>query len=69
MSPARHRTSNPELVMLQAEATYTRERYQLYGARPYGSRPTDASRLQKLKVASQRAEARLRRAKTVPSNN
>lgn len=55
--------------MLEAEATYRRERYQLYRARTYSSRPSDPAELQLLKVASQRAEARLRRAKTVPGNN
>jgi CRISPR/Cas system-associated protein Csm6 len=69
MNPPGQEALSPEILRLQAEATYARERYQLYRARAHGSRPTDASRMRALKVAFQRAEARLRRAKSTPSNN
>lgn len=51
-----------DLPRLEAEATYARERYQLYKAKAYGLRPTSASRLRELERASQRADRRLRRA-------
>ena len=57
------------LVRLQADARYARERFQLYRARVHGSRATDPTRLRELERTCQRAEARLRRAKTVPENN
>ena len=69
MSRARDRTSNSAFLMLEAEATYARERHQLYRARAHASRPTNTSQLRRLKVRSERAEARLSRAKTVPCNN
>lgn len=48
---------------LEAEDRYRRERYALYRAKVYGPRPTSAARLLELKLASERAEARLRRAR------
>jgi hypothetical protein len=48
---------------LEAEDRYGRERYALYRAKVYGPRPTSAARLRELKLASERAEARLRRAR------
>jgi hypothetical protein len=48
---------------LEAEDRYRRERYALYRAKVYGPRPTSAARLRELKLASERAEARLRRAR------
>jgi hypothetical protein len=48
---------------LEAEDRHRRERYDLYRAKVYGPRPTSAARLRELKLASERAEARLRRAR------
>jgi hypothetical protein len=47
---------------LLAEARYHRHRFDLYRAKAYGSRPTTLRRLRELELASQAAEARLRRA-------
>jgi hypothetical protein len=62
-------TSDDELVRLEAEARYARERFQLYKARSLSRRPSDGSRLRDLERTYRRADIRLRRAKTVPSNN
>ena len=51
------------LVMLEAEARYARERYELYRARAYGPRLTSASRLRELERKSKFAESRLNRAR------
>jgi hypothetical protein len=48
---------------LQAEARYARERFRLYQARAYGSRPTSPSRLRELERVADGAEARLRSAR------
>lgn len=50
------------LVDLEAEARYARERYQLYRAKAYGPRPSNASRLRELERASTLAAERLERA-------
>jgi hypothetical protein len=47
---------------LQAEASYHRQRYDLYRAKMYGPRPTTMPRLRELQRAHQGADARLRRA-------
>jgi hypothetical protein len=47
---------------LRMEARYRRERYDLYRAKMYGSRPTTVARLRELERAHQGADARLRRA-------
>jgi len=47
---------------LRVEARYHRERYDLYKAKMYGSRPTSIARLRELERAHLGAEARLRRA-------
>jgi hypothetical protein len=47
---------------LQDEARYHRERYDLYKAKAYGSRPTSASRLADLERRHRGADARLRQA-------
>jgi hypothetical protein len=52
----------PQLEELRAEARYHRERYDLYRAKMYGSRPTTMTRLRELERAHQGADARLRRA-------
>ena len=47
---------------LRSDARYARERYDLYRAKMYGSRPTSMTRLRELERASQAAEARLHHA-------
>lgn len=46
--------------MLEAEARYARERYQLYKAKAYGPRATSPTRLRELERAWRLAESRLR---------
>lgn len=58
-----------ELVRLEAEARFARERFRLYKARTVGRRPSNAARLRELENISRRADTRLRRAKTVPNHN
>jgi hypothetical protein len=58
-----------ELARLEAEARYARERYQLYRAKAYGPSATSPTRLRELDRDRGRAEARLRRARTVPEHN
>jgi hypothetical protein len=53
---------SPRIEDLRAEASYHRERYDLYRAKMYGMRPTSIARLRELERAQQGAEARLRRA-------
>jgi hypothetical protein len=45
---------------LRAQATYARDRYQLYKAKTYGQQPTSPARLRELQRAYEQAEARLR---------
>ena len=66
---SRAETPTAELLRLQAEARYASERYRLYKARAYGGRPTSAPRMREFESSCKRAEARLRRAKTIPDNN
>jgi hypothetical protein len=47
---------------MKAEARYHRERYDLYVAKGYGSRPTSPVRLRELERRSQGADSRLRAA-------
>ena len=47
------------LADLEAEARYSRERYDLYRARVYGPRATSDARLRELKRDSDRASERL----------
>lgn len=61
--PADH--TSVDLRTLEAEATYARERHQLYRAKGYGPRTTDPARLRKLERVSKLAEERLRRARSV----
>jgi hypothetical protein len=51
------------LTELEVEARYARERCELYRARSYSSRPTSAARLRELEQRSERAKARVERAK------
>jgi hypothetical protein len=57
--PARSLT----MLMLEAEARYARDRYELYRARAYGPRLTSARRLRELERKSKFAEIRLDRAR------
>ncbi len=50
------------LDVLRAEARHARERFDLYRARAYGSRPTSLARLRELEQACRSAESRLARA-------
>ena len=51
------------IIELAAEARYRRERYDLYRARAYGSRPTSESRMRELQRECESAERRLEEAK------
>jgi hypothetical protein len=51
--------------MLEVEARYARERYQLYRAKSYGPRPTSPARLRELERAWKLAESRLQRHQAV----
>ncbi len=53
---------SPDLLRLQADARYARERYQLYKARVHGPRLTEPARLQELERTCLRAESRFRNA-------
>lgn len=66
MNPQRsgtHEAADARLVELEAEERYARERYQLYNARVYSSRPTSAGRLRELERRSMLAKRRLDRAR------
>jgi hypothetical protein len=58
-----------DLELLEAAARHARERYQLYKAKSYGPSATSPMRLRELDSERSRAEARLRRARTVPAHN
>jgi hypothetical protein len=62
-------TDARESSLLEAQAHYARERFQLHKARAHGSRPTSPTRLRELESKCIRAETRLRRARTVPESN
>jgi hypothetical protein len=51
------------MLDLEREDRYHRERYALYRAKVYGPRATSLARLRALKLASESAEQRLRRAR------
>ena len=55
--------SDPDqLVDLRAQARHARERFDLYRAKVYGSRPTSMTRLRELERVSEAAGARVRHA-------
>lgn len=56
-------TADHELDRLVAEARHHRQRFDLYRARVYSSRPTSDSRLRELQRICEGAEARLAAAK------
>lgn len=55
-------TDPDQLADLRADARYARERYDLYRAKMYGSRPTSMTRLRELERTWEAADARLRHA-------
>jgi len=57
------------LIRLEAEARHASQRYRLYKARTMGPGPTDPARLRRLERERERAETRLRRARTDPNAN
>jgi hypothetical protein len=65
-SPATDKAANQSLVVLEAEARYARERYQLYRGRAYGPRATSHTRLRELERALKFAESRLNRLRGTP---
>ena len=58
------REAQTRLRKLEAEATHTRQRYDLYKAKTNGSRPTEPSRLRELERLSEAAQSRLARARS-----
>jgi hypothetical protein len=55
-------TDPDRLAALRDEARYARERYDLYRAKVYGSRPTSMTRLRELERKAEAAAERLRHA-------
>jgi hypothetical protein len=65
VAPAQSATmAPPDLVQLEAEERYHRERLALYRARSYGSRPTSPTRLRELGRIWEAAKARLTHARS-----
>jgi hypothetical protein len=62
-TPGAPEATDARFVMLEAEARYARERYQLYKAKAYASRPTSPRRLRELERKSVLATRRLDRAR------
>lgn len=60
-------TDADHIADLRADARYARERYDLYRAKMYGSRPTSMTRLRELERATEAAESRLRHAERDPA--
>jgi hypothetical protein len=54
--------SSGRMAELKAEARYHRERYDLYKAKAYSSRPTSQARMLELERRSRGADSRLRAA-------
>ena len=59
----RRREAQTRLRKLEAEATHTRQRYDLYKAKTYGPRPTEPGRLLELERLSKMADSRLAQAR------
>jgi hypothetical protein len=53
---------NRQLDDLRVQASYWRQKHDLYRAKAYGPRPTSPARLKELERTAQRAEDRLRHA-------
>jgi len=60
------RTRERRTDELAAEATYARERFDLYKARAYGPRMTSPARMRELQRDLELADLRLRRAQEAP---
>lgn len=60
--PEGRRPSPSELLQLEAEARYHRDRFALYRARALTAHPTSPARLRELERTSAAADARLRHA-------
>jgi hypothetical protein len=58
--------TDTQIVRLEAEERYARERYDLYRAKAYGPRPTSPARLRDLANTAEHAAQRLRAAKSRP---
>jgi hypothetical protein len=54
--------SDDHLAELRAEASYARQRHQLYKAKAYGPSPTSSAHMRELERVSDYAQARLRAA-------
>jgi hypothetical protein len=54
--------ADDHLAELRAEASYARQRHQLYKAKAYGPRATSSARMRELERVSDYAQARLRAA-------
>ena len=59
-APAAPSPASPDVVRLEAEARFHRDRLALYRARVYASKPTSDARLRELERASALADERLR---------
>jgi hypothetical protein len=55
-------TGSSRLEELRAQARFDRQRYDLYRARAYGSRPVDQARMRELERAAAASAERLRHA-------
>ncbi len=60
----RRREAQTRLRKLEAEATHTQQRYDLYKAKTYGPRPTEPSRLRELERLTETAQSRLAQARS-----
>jgi hypothetical protein len=58
------REAQTRLRKLEAQATHTRQRYDLYKAKTYGPRPTEPGRLLELERLTKTADSRLERARS-----
>ncbi len=59
-------TDPQRIADLRADARYARERFELYRAKMYGSRPTSMTRLRELERILEAADARLHHAEREP---
>jgi hypothetical protein len=57
------REAQTRLRKLEAEATHTRQRYDLYKAKTYGPSPAEPGRLEELERLSKMADSRLAQAR------
>ncbi len=62
-------TDKPRLADLEANALHTRDRFRLYRAKVYGSRPTSVAKLRELKRDAELAERLLSHARAGDSSS